>query len=91
MQQNPLMYLILMDWTLVRDQGGRRFKSSLSDQLFFSRYSPSEFRKIHAVGKNATALAAMVFPGRSPSKAYDLEVIATYEPSRLRVFNLAHI
>jgi hypothetical protein len=37
--------------------GGRRFKSSLPDHLFSSRYTPSKFPKIHAVGKNATAVA----------------------------------
>jgi hypothetical protein len=41
--------------------GGRRFKSSLPDHLFSSRYTPSEFRKIPAVGKNATVLTSLDF------------------------------
>src|SRR5579859_6686696 len=42
--------------------GGRRFKSSLPDHLFSSRYTPSKSLKIPAVGKNATVLTFRVFP-----------------------------
>ncbi len=41
--------------------GGRRFKSSLPDHLFSSRYTPSKSGKNPAVGKNATVLASRVF------------------------------
>ena len=41
--------------------GGRRFKSSLPDHLFSSRYKPSKPLKIPAVGKNATLLASRIF------------------------------
>src|SRR6478609_11242561 len=41
--------------------GGRRFKSSLPDHLFSSRYTPSRSLKIPAVGKNATVLTSRVF------------------------------
>jgi len=40
--------------------GGRRFKSSLPDHLFSSRYTPSKSRKIPAVGKNATVLTSLI-------------------------------
>src|SRR5262245_6197792 len=40
--------------------GGQRFKSSLPDHLFSSRYAPSKLRKIPAVGKNATLFSSRV-------------------------------
>src|ERR1043165_3902202 len=41
--------------------GGRRFKSSLPDHLFSTRYKPSEALEIPAVGKNATGLTSQDF------------------------------
>jgi hypothetical protein len=46
--------------------GGRRFKSSLPDHLFSSRYKPSEVLKIPAVGKNATVLTSKILLVESP-------------------------
>jgi hypothetical protein len=42
--------------------GGRRFKSSLPDHLFSSRYTPSVLPKNPTVGKNATVLTSLDFP-----------------------------
>jgi hypothetical protein len=42
--------------------GGRRFKSSLPDQLFSVAYVPSKLAKIHATGKNVTVFSFEFLP-----------------------------
>jgi hypothetical protein len=49
---------------LVRDQGGRRLKSSLPDQFFSNRYTPFQFLKILAVGKKCDSVDLAGFPAR---------------------------
>jgi hypothetical protein len=47
-------------WNLVRDQGVGGSNPLSPTILFSSRYTPSKFPKIPAVGKNATALTSLI-------------------------------